>query len=1683
MFEKNALSRTFQAFRYCVIILVLGAAVVFAVTNVDSQNATNAKTDLIAVGWVSVPGSEIPGAFSLGVGTLHVIKHVVNDNGGTHVVGDFSVHVKDAGGSDVVDGGIVGMSPDSPLPGVDGVGRTYVLPAGTYVVSENPLTGYSVPPTFTGDCNASGSVTLVAGSVKTCTITSDDIGPRVRVVVNVINNNGGAAISSNFTITATSGAGTPSPNSFTGSSAGTLVSVPVGAYTITGSANSGYLKTSSAECSGLIAVEDAQKYCTITYDDIAPKLTVVKTVVNTGGGTFSASDFPLSVNGRTVLTGVENIYNAGIYTVTETGRAGYTVSFPAKNADGKDNACSAAPPGSAALVLGDRRTCTITNTFSAGPPATLKVIKSVEGGAKGVTDFGINIKNNGLDVIDLNSKTNPQSGSSTGTIYSLPAGTYVVDENPDVNYVKSFPKKNSDSLVTDNACYSAGSVTLVAGETKTCTIKNTYVSAPVLSADPTEITRGGSSTVTVSLPGGVIAPGDVSVDVAFEGTATMGEDYITIPPTSAFPIKIPAGANATTFAILTLDQNAAQPSETVKMSVDRAPGVTTSVTILATGECIGEIMGKTKILDASQVDHGMANFNSHEGARDVNALTGLLGPAAELANLSILGLPNGYAPGRAQAACVASPTAGEYPLKGYVWNDNVGFMSMFCDGTEGSDGNNLGVDCGSYTYGVQVGPSVVPGQKLLSGYAWNPVFGYISFKGSWGGGTYGVIATQRGTGNIWDMTGYAWTQAGVYLKFNGTALEIPSNLNTCAVDDLCCIAPELPICTTCSPADINDSKIPACYCPSHPAAPSCAENYCTENPDALECVTECRVDDADCVGDMDVGELNCFRDFEDGTIDDQECCMYSWYMDAPGCDHEFNWCDFLGESVCVEIGNGSSLINAASLGSLPVADCEDGYEVNLVLKDASGNFRDLAEGETIEMWFAWKDTVRLDQIDGGEVDVSDEETPFDDEKGAGVKYKPMYITDSDLSRKSLGHYKLDTKISSCAPTSGGNVSLVETVEGGLFDNEKFLVPVKEDDNSPVHDLEVAPNNLIFKLATYLITPPPVGEETPLSIPGFVFPPERAENGVGKYLLFRPLVEVAKLATSDFIDAIGGYRDIPINVDVEIKKNSAEEISSPNVGLSLTYKKGEISGCPQSKKLELLPIEAGNTGFTATDPSCSLNNSSTKVCEITRTGDNLEDGVLTITPQLPSGTTSGNPPFGVCTKVPELALYSKVSYTIDGEDVVYYSNKLPRVGGAALDNPAAIIHGTVYSSLNFSPDSSQTNSAVGTTVLNLVRDNIHQKMTKYVKSASGVISMMAGSGPTIAQGDANRCVITGMPLNTGSTVSDLGSCAGNTHKALGIEVGEGVNKEYADYFYGVDVVLGGLGGVDTFGNIGKRVIVVEGGDILIGGNVHDSDSSRKNQLVILAFGVKDGETVKGGNVYIADDVTTLENVVIIADKAVHPFLRMASLPAGGQVFGLLDQATGLLTDGSLDDFYMDADGHKDSSQLFIKGAVSARTVPGISSILDSGNNGLIQHLDGFYETVDTVFKSMFYDWNMFRLYKGGDFVSCSPIPILGLVTDLSCGKCLTISDQVEIANGGVVCNPATAEYSDCETGSGSGCPTGSCVCDGIKATVNTARGGAGDLVRTPAKKSVLAPSTKPFYLYYVPIKSAVLSVNE
>src|SRR5439155_1068324 len=129
-------------------------------------------------------------------------------------------------------------------------------------------------------------------------ITNDDVAPTLTVIKHVVNDNGGSATASQWTLAVTSS----NSGSGTGSAAG--AESPGTHYTLQGAEEhrvgeeggaSGYAESSSGTCTIASAAAGGSYTCTITNDDVAPTLTVIKHVVNDNGGSAVAGSWTLAV--------------------------------------------------------------------------------------------------------------------------------------------------------------------------------------------------------------------------------------------------------------------------------------------------------------------------------------------------------------------------------------------------------------------------------------------------------------------------------------------------------------------------------------------------------------------------------------------------------------------------------------------------------------------------------------------------------------------------------------------------------------------------------------------------------------------------------------------------------------------------------------------------------------------------------------------------------------------------------------------------------------------------------------------------------------------------------------------------------------------------------------------------------------------------------------------------------------------------------------------------------------------------------------------------------------------------------------------------------------------------------------------------------------------------------------------
>jgi CSLREA domain-containing protein len=428
------------------------------------------------------------GAYEYRSPQLTVVTGVINDAGGTRSSADFTVHVR-SGGQDVK---------GSPQPG-SATGTPYPLDAGkTYVVAADPVTGYS--RAVGGDCDPKGAITLQEGQNRTCTVTANDIDPRLTVVTTVVNDNGGtlapAGVQAHVLLPSGGEAlGSPQP----GSAAGTSYTLDVGTHTVS-AAVTGYRITYGGDCAGNgtvpLALADA-KTCTITADDIAPTLRLITVVVNDDNGTAEPGDFDAHVRAGTrdvAGSPKPGDPNGTVYTLS----AGTAYAVSAEGVPGYSATASGdcAANGAITLNVGEAKQCTVTVDDGASTLTVITQVINDNGGTRTPDSLSVHVQAGAADVTG-----SPQAGSATGTSYGVPADTYTVAAVAVPGY----------AISTSGDCDGSGTVVIGLAESRTCTVTANDV-APTLRV----------ITTVVNDSGGTRAPSGFTVHVRTSGADVAG---------------------------------------------------------------------------------------------------------------------------------------------------------------------------------------------------------------------------------------------------------------------------------------------------------------------------------------------------------------------------------------------------------------------------------------------------------------------------------------------------------------------------------------------------------------------------------------------------------------------------------------------------------------------------------------------------------------------------------------------------------------------------------------------------------------------------------------------------------------------------------------------------------------------------------------------------------------------------------------------------------------------------------------------------------------------------------------------------------------------------------------------------------------------------------------------------------
>lgn len=338
--------------------------------------------------------------------------------------------------------------------------------AGTYTITENtPSSGFNLTnltcndPTNNSSVDLSlrkATIVLGAGETVTCTYTNTYTNPTgtLKVKKLVINDNGGTSTPSDFSFQV--GTGTITPFTQIDSTHGENdLTVNAGSYSITEPSVAGYATTYN-NCSNVTVPNGGSATCTITNDDIAPTLKLVK---NISVGSSIPHDWTLSAqsNGAGGFSdwGDSTTFhpvNANIsYALSENGGTLLNSEYTASKwtCDNGITVTSSA----ITLPLAKNVTCTITNSQNHG---TITVHKDFVGTPTGYNNFCFTLSPDpGNGQVCAN-----DNGDAVFT--NVPAGDYTATETQKLDaYTQSGTTCDTTMSIVNN------------GDSKSCTITNT----------------------------------------------------------------------------------------------------------------------------------------------------------------------------------------------------------------------------------------------------------------------------------------------------------------------------------------------------------------------------------------------------------------------------------------------------------------------------------------------------------------------------------------------------------------------------------------------------------------------------------------------------------------------------------------------------------------------------------------------------------------------------------------------------------------------------------------------------------------------------------------------------------------------------------------------------------------------------------------------------------------------------------------------------------------------------------------------------------------------------------------------------------------------------------------------------------------------------------------------------------
>lgn len=467
-----------------------------------------------------LPGSDVTCAITNDdiAPSLTLVKLLTNDNGGDKAIIDFDISID---GSVVTSGAnnLVSSNTDLVISELDLDGYT----EGTWSCTDSTGLTSGLPTAGTA---TSTTVNIAEGAIVTCEIANDDIAPQLTLTKTLVNDDGGLLQIGDFDISidgveVVSGiASTVMANTditlseldLPGYTEGTWACADVNALTTTLPATGGALSTTVNLAPG------SYVNCEITNDDIAPTLTLTKTLINDAGGDLTIADFDVSIDGVEIVNGAPNTVKSNVaILISELDLPGYSEgNWACSDTTGLTSTLPSAGVATGEMVTlaaGAEVECLISNDDIAPQLILTKTVVNDDGGDKFVADFDISI--DGIEVAD-------------GGLNTVMANQPIVVSELSVPGYTSGTWACADSTALTSGLPTAGvatgeTITLKQGSEVTCDITNDDI-APLLTLVKTVVNDNGGDKLVEDF--------DISIDgtevVSGTPTTVLANTPITI---------------------------------------------------------------------------------------------------------------------------------------------------------------------------------------------------------------------------------------------------------------------------------------------------------------------------------------------------------------------------------------------------------------------------------------------------------------------------------------------------------------------------------------------------------------------------------------------------------------------------------------------------------------------------------------------------------------------------------------------------------------------------------------------------------------------------------------------------------------------------------------------------------------------------------------------------------------------------------------------------------------------------------------------------------------------------------------------------------------------------------------------------------------------------------------------------